>query len=131
MAKLDFDKQWWPAREDWPEYREYYDDQITALLLLEGAVFPLADSRLYVLCNDLFYWGSADAEPMPQPEFEQEKFKDLYERVRKDGGHGAEVWCCLQRGMRPQTPIEKLWRDNGQWTAELEALPGRDPESRG
>jgi hypothetical protein len=87
-----------------------------------------------VICNDLFWWATADNEPLPLLGFgaiHEAPFWDLYARVRAGGHDGAEVWCCLRRGMRPQTPIERQWRETGLWTAELEALPARDPKECG
>lgn len=85
-------------------------------------------------CSDVFYWACADAEPLPPVGFGADldrPFWDLYDAVRKDGDAGATRWCCLRRGMRPQTPLEKRMRERGEWTPELEALPPRDPKECG
>jgi hypothetical protein len=138
--------EWHPKPRAWPEYGpdSCMTEGALALLILEGVVVPLAPAKrldgsftgptICVLCNDLFWWGTADAEELPPLGFGEEDeapFWDLYARVRRDGHHGAEVWCCIHRGMRPQTPIEKDWRTSGRWTPELEALPPRNPKECG
>src|SRR5688572_10738186 len=83
--------QWWPKRENWPEFLphvwpeesiaklphlkhmhgyRYGAEQALALLILDEVVFPLNGGETYgisvqVLCNDVFYWACADAEPIP------------------------------------------------------------------
>lgn len=81
---------------------------------------------LFVHCNDLFWWACADAENC-----ELHELKGLYDIWKARGDVGAEQWCCYRRKMRPQTPIEKQWREKGQWTPELEALPSRGPKECG
>lgn len=129
-----------PAPQRWPAYGpdSYQANNALALLLVADIVHPMGGEGeappVMVGCNDLFFWGCADAEPLPFLGFGREMeapFWDLYARVRRDGSHGAEVWCCLRRQMRPQTPIEAQWRQAGRWTAELEALPARDPKEGG
>lgn len=121
--------RWWPARDD-------DTDRALALLIARGYVFTLAPHpadedevpRIFVNCSDLFYWGCADAEPVPVLGFRVEDevlFTDLYRRART-APNGADVWCCLRRKMRPQACIEERWRRDGLWTPELEALPVRE-----
>lgn len=74
---------------------------------------------LFVNCNDVFYWGCADAEPLPLSELRR-----LYEMWRESPA-GPTRWCCLRRGMRPQHPVMDDMRKAGTWTADLEALPPR------
>jgi hypothetical protein len=81
---------------------------------------------LFVICNDLFYWASADLEHLSL-----DQVKPLYEAWRKKGHFGVDEWCCLRRQMRPQTPLEKRWREEGLWTEALEALPAGDPKECG
>lgn len=80
---------------------------------------------LFVNCNDLFFWACADAESLPYSEV-----ATLY-RMWKDEPSGASRWCCRQRKMRPQAPIERDWRAAGTWTDELESYPARDPKECG
>lgn len=81
--------------------------------------------QLAVNCNDLFYWATADAEDLPYSEI-----GTLLAMVR-ESANGADRWCCRRRKMRPQTPIEKRWREEGLWTDELESFPARDPKDCG
>ena len=80
---------------------------------------------LAVYLNDVFWWACADYELLSYGDV-----KDLYERCfDKDGyfkPYGGTVWGCLKRNMRPQRPLEKRMRANGNWCDELDALPERD-----
>lgn len=78
--------------------------------------------ELFVLCNDLFYWGTADGEDLPTLQLEP-----LYKAWKANGFWGVSKWCCMQRRLRPQAPIEKAWRECGQWDDELEELPKPEP----
>ena len=136
--------RWWPAREAWPEFPPLPGHALRpgafealALLVLDEVVVPLASApqdatvALLVGCNDLFWCGCADAERIPPIHFGADleaPFWDLYDAVRANGQHGALRWCCLRRGMRPQAPIERRWREAGLWDEALEALPVRDKE---
>lgn len=151
-------EQWWPPRERWPEFppeewAELPDDErvrarlegwrpgdseALALLILEDVVVVLnggkAGMTVQVMCNDLFYWACADSEPIPPTGFGADMdrpFWDLYDAYRLRGPAGVTEWCCLRRGMRPQAPIEREMREAGTWTAQLEALPARDPKECG
>lgn len=73
---------------------------------------------VYVGCNDLFYWASADAECVSFPEVE-----DLYRSWLDDPKWGAWVWCCKRRKLQPQAPVKRDMIEDGVWTGELEALP--------
>lgn len=75
---------------------------------------------LFVGCNDVFHWASADSEHLPMGELRR-----LYEMWRANRSWGVTKWCCLRRGMRPQPPVMKAMREDGAWDAELEALPPR------
>lgn len=81
-----------------------------------------APAAIFVNCNDLFAWACADAEPLPMSEI-----NNLYAMEREHRPHGASIWACLRRGMRPQGPVEKKMREAGAWTDEMEALPLREP----
>lgn len=64
----------------------------------------------YVGCNDLFYWGSADAEPIT-PQNLNSLIETIAEVEEIKGKYRAwdafELWCCRQRKMRPQPPYYK------------------------
>lgn len=77
---------------------------------------------LYVNCNDLFYWGTADAESLPN-----DQIGKLYLLHKENDKWGASKWCCLQRKLRPQVPIVEDMKKDGYWDAELEALPAPEP----
>lgn len=71
-----------------------------------------------VNCNDLFWWATADAEPLPYSEI-----LNLYQAWKADPKWGFAHWACLHRGLRPQAPIERDMRTDGAWSDALEALP--------
>lgn len=77
---------------------------------------------LFVNCNDVFYWGTADAESLPHSEIEH-----LYKLWKENPKYGADKWCCLRRKLRPQVPLVKMMKDDNYWDADLEALPAPEP----
>jgi hypothetical protein len=123
-----------PSREDWPDIEPIMADSAVALMLLaEDVVMLVGQSKggvqhpiMCVSCSDVFYWACADSEPLPIHGFPDEDVKiiELYNECRK-GEWGSAVWCCLNRGMRPQLPVEKAMRDAGIWDARMDALPLR------
>jgi len=112
----------------------YLEEEIIAFFLQEeilfvnsmGYLYPnrddiqLATLVCFVNCSDLFYWGLADAENI-----ELSEVGDLWEWYLAEGGIGVSKWCCLKRGMRPQYPVEKSWREQGSWCEKMESLPER------
>ena len=77
---------------------------------------------LYVNCNDLFYWGCADAESITNDEIPK-----LYKLWKANKRWGVDKWCCLKRKLRPQVPIVEDMKKDGYWDDELEALPAPAP----
>jgi len=77
---------------------------------------------LYVNCNDLFYWGTADAESLPNSEI-----GNLYRMWKANPKWGVDKWCCLRRKLRPQIPIVEMMKKDGFWDEELESLPAPTP----
>jgi hypothetical protein len=79
---------------------------------------------LAVGMNDIFWWACADYEL-----FAYKDIQSLYEMCfDREGNYkewGSVHWACLQRGMRPQHPIEDIMKKDGAWTDDLEALPVR------
>ncbi len=84
-----------------------------AVLLLDRVVFMNANwwkktwpedakkmASIFVNCNDVFVWGSADAEELPYKELD-----NLYEHYHQDKSWGPAVWCIKQRGYMPQEPV--------------------------
>ena len=62
--------------------------------------------HLWVLCNDLFFWGCADGEA-----FDLGDLPDLKKSLQDSPANGDELWCCRKRGMRPQKPYYKGFTD--------------------
>jgi len=71
----------------------------------------------YVNCNDLFMWGCADSEDVPD-----DQIPILAEMCANDSW-GDQKWCCIQRQMQPQRPIVDSWKESGIWDNAMEALP--------
>jgi hypothetical protein len=63
-----------------------------------------APVTFFVLCNDLFHWGTADLEkitPASLPALKQ-AFVDAGEAAEHGTVWAAYLFCARQRGMRPQ-----------------------------
>lgn len=75
---------------------------------------------LFVNCNDMFWWATADAEPLPH-----DKISSLYKMHKADKKWGSAKWCCLQRNMRPQDPVMEDMKKDGSWDEQMESLPVR------
>jgi hypothetical protein len=96
-----------------PEIEEKLAEMLTV-----GVVF--VSGQLDTLCvnaNDFFYWGCADAEPLRLDQVES------FWAEWKAGRRGE--WLCVQRSMRPQTPMMEHLKERGEWTAIMEAFPVR------
>ena len=62
-----------------------------------GALWWNENLQFYVICSDVFSWGTADLEPISE-----ETLADL-EKAYEDGGDwGAELYCARRRKKRPQ-----------------------------
>lgn len=72
----------------------------------------------FVICNDLFAWACADAEPVES----EEDLISLWKEYKKDPINGTMIWCCKKRNLQPQYPIKRDWIRSGIWSDELEAL---------
>lgn len=66
----------------------------------EGKPWQKDRTTLHVNCNDVFYWGCADAENICHGEI-----GDLYEMWKKDPMWGAAAWCIKKRKQMPQGPV--------------------------
>ncbi len=73
---------------------------------------------LFVLCNDIFAWGCADAEDLSLDEVE-----GVYKMWIKDKIWGPTKWSCLKRKEKPQDPVQKHMKRDGSWDEAMEALP--------
>ena len=69
------------------------------------------DIEFYVNCNDLFWWGSADAEDLNNI-----SDIELFEKSLRDTDSiiGPDLYCARRRKMRPQDPYytEVLCKEN-------------------
>ena len=140
------ENNWWPARENWPEFPEseinigngktfkhrLHEDQAMALLILEEYVVMLNAKEqcgLFVSCSDTFYYACADAEPIPPVGFGDDKiFWELYDLIRLHGDIGGIKWCSIRRNARPIKRYVDQIRDANLWCERMEALPERDIE---
>lgn len=73
------------------------------------------DLEFYIICNDVFFWGCADAEGLtPETVEEWERAMEDADRV---GGfaYGGILYCARMRKMRPQGAyydhiiVRELW----------------------
>jgi hypothetical protein len=111
---------------------EFFDEEVALSELLKNGVL-FCNSRyyslkkdtksegetivLFVICNDVFAWGCADAEDLPLNELE-----NFYKMWEKDKINGPIKWCCLRRNEKPQKPMVDLMKKEGAWDDELEKL---------
>lgn len=80
---------------------------------------------VFLNCNDLFYWGTADAEPFGRSDIE-----DIYaawKEDRKEHKYKLDIWACKHRNLQPQKPIKNKMIEVGVWTDELDTLPAPAP----
>ncbi len=89
------------------QYTEYNDKAILGSTIV-----------LFVICNDIFAWGCADAEDLPLSEL-----PNLYKMWEKDPKWGTAKWCCFRRKEKPQGPVAEAMKKHGSWDDELEKLP--------
>lgn len=101
---------------------EFIDEEYCLRMLLDQLfIFPSKDGNFVFAanCNDLFFWGCADAEVIP--------YNDIIPAWRSFRATGCLTkWACLRRKMRPQHTIEKRMKERGEWDADLESLPVRE-----
>jgi len=72
---------------------------------------------LFVICNDLFAWGTADGENITL-----EEIPNLYKSWANDKHWGVSKWCCKKRNLKPQKPIIEDMKKDGVWDSEMEKL---------
>jgi hypothetical protein len=73
---------------------------------------------LFVLCNDTFCWGSADAEEITIDNLSI--LKDAIRDVKEVDSVYGTIWaptlfCCRVRGMRPQGPAYPKSKGRALW----------------
>lgn len=89
--------------------------------LLEVTSFDIADEiwwrtdgeyspvTFFVVCNDLFWWGTADCEAITPENIYllEESIKELKELGESKYYLATSLFCCKARKMRPQKPFYK------------------------
>lgn len=68
---------------------------------------------IYAPCNDIFMWGSADAEIV-----EYNEINDLFDHWVRDRNWGVAVWCIKKCKMMPQPPVERSIRRMRIWNLD-------------
>lgn len=110
--------------------KEWDNEKLLAYLLKEELVFCNSRKHLcldgteqsyitviFALCNDVFAWGYAEAEPI-----EPKEFSSFYELHKENKKWGAMKWACKKRNLQPQKPIVDDMKKDGYWDDELESL---------
>lgn len=89
-------------------FLEKLSDKTLTLILKEKLHIHVnkKEAELYVNCNDLFWWGCADAESIPLKEL-----PDLLKALKESPKNGDLLWVARKRKMRPQTPYYKYFND--------------------
>lgn len=90
------------AKYRWAEYIR----ELTELLLKYDSRSDLfwnfedGELKFYILCNDVFWWATADVEPIPVSKLA------MLRQALEEGGAiwGCQLYCARSRGMRPQQP---------------------------
>lgn len=109
---------------------EYCNNELALSILLQNNVL-FANSReysqngkweghtvvLFVICNDIFAWGGADAQDLPLSEVGL-----LYKMWDKDNKWGSAKWCCIRRNEKPQKPVVDAMKKDGSWCEIMEGL---------
>lgn len=72
---------------------------------------------LFVICNDVFAWGCADAESFTTADIEP-----LYRAHIANKTWGSTIWCLKKRNEQPQLPVKKAMQKDGAWSDDLDAL---------
>ena len=87
--------------------------------------------ELFAMCNDVFYWATADAEPITRetlPILEQ-ALADL-KAIDKTWAL-SELYAARVRKLRPQRPWLKLRKDPELVELFMACGPERDPKDEG
>lgn len=72
----------------------------------EGDEIPDGGYFAAIVCNDVFYWGTADLEYIKEDEL------DLFDQcLTADPIRGVLLFCARKRGMRPQGAFYKMLDD--------------------
>jgi len=73
------------------------------------------------ICNDVFMWGCADAEPV-----KYNQILPLYKMWKEDKDWGPVKWACIQRNMQPQKPMIRQMKAASVWDSVMESLEKND-----
>lgn len=103
----------------------------SALLTYEGE--PSGEIKFFVLCNDMFWWGTADSEWVTNEDIPE--LQRAYDDLENSECHevwAPQLWISRKRGMRPQRP----WWDRERIPDPVKELfkaagPHRDPKEEG
>lgn len=76
-----------------------------------------APVKFFVICNDMFWWGTADLEPITPDNIDQLELAhtDMMAVDKIEASiHSTDLFCCRMRKTRPQGAYydhlnEKLW----------------------
>lgn len=74
-------------------------------------------TRLFVLCNDLFYYATADGEHITTDEI-----PELFKMYLKEHKWGVDKWCCMKRNLQPIRPIVEAMKADEVWDDMMEGL---------
>ena len=137
MSKIEIDRCAYDAETIFDYYIDgdgnrvdCFDNDAAIAVLLDNSVL-FANSRpylegdekmpqtivLFVNCNDVFAWGCADGEELPLNEVQT-----LFKMWHEDKSWGAAKWCAIRRNQKPQPPVIEAMKQNGLWSAEMDAL---------
>lgn len=81
--------------------------------------------KLFVNCNDVFYWACSDLE-----EITPEEIDELENCIKQSEKHGPMLWTCRKRNMRPQLPWYKEFSEEEKKLFDA-CGPARDPKDEG
>lgn len=90
--------------------------------------------EIFVRCNDMFWWATADAEEVTVADLPslQQAYADLEKCGNCNEAYAPQLWVARKRGMRPQTP----WWSREKFEDVVQALflaagPERDRKDEG
>lgn len=92
---------------------------------IQNEIYWTEDLEFAILCNDVFFWGCADAEEITEDDLEL-----LKDSVNDAGDFGTLLFCARKRKMRPQGAMYECI-DKEYWPLFDEAGPERNPNDPG
>ena len=87
--------------------------------------------EFFVNVNDVFYWATADVEPITPGDLPamRQSIVDVRAITDRDIYEGFKLWVCRTRKMRPQQPAYP--EDKRLWGLFDECGPARSPGEEG